>query len=69
MAVFFKTGENTAASVSWPVYFFLVLPMQAVWLFVKALVYLYAAVAVVVVFVCTWTYQRWRDHKESRPPA
>lgn len=38
MSVFFRTGENTAASVSWPVYLIFVLPFQLLYGFAKLLV-------------------------------
>lgn len=67
MSVFFRTGENTAASVPWWVYLCFILPVQLLWLFAKALVYVFAAMAAAVVFVSVRTYHWWNDRKPPHP--
>lgn len=69
MSVFFRTGEGSAVSFPWPVYIFVILPVQAMWLFAKYLVIACAAIVAAVVFVSVWTYKRVRDHAKSRPPT
>jgi len=76
MSVFFKTGDNMAVGVPWPVYLFVVLPFQAlwwmtrlVWLFFKAVgLFLVAAWAVALVLVRT-VRSRQSGDDEERPPA
>jgi hypothetical protein len=62
MSVFFRTGENTAASVSWPVYLFGVLPLQM-------LISFYKAAAYAVVFVVRGVVRLVRGQEENGPPA
>ena len=62
MSVFFRTGEHTAASVSWPVYVFAVLPLQLLFAFYKVIAY-------AIVFAVRGIMRVTRGHEERRPPA
>lgn len=62
MSVFFRTGEHSALSVSWPVYLFGVLPLQM-------LISFYKAAAYAVVFVVRGVVRLVRGHEENGPPA
>lgn len=72
MGVYFRTSDRSGVGIPWLLYVFVVLPVQAMWLFAKVLVYVFATVAaaaiVVVVFVVS-AIRRWRGHEENRPPA
>lgn len=67
MSVFLRTGRDSAVSVSWPVYVFFVLPIQMIWLFAKALVYVFAAAIAVIVFVSHFIWTRWNERKPPHP--
>lgn len=67
MGVFFRTGENSAIGVSWWFYLFVVLPLQVMWLFVKALVYVFAAAGVAVAFAAHFVWDRWNERKPPHP--
>jgi len=74
MGVYFRTGENTAAGVSWPTYFLLVLPVQllivwplkAVYWFFRGTVW--ACVLLFTLTVAAAHTMQDRRH-EDRPPA
>lgn len=72
MGVLFRTGENTAASVSWPVYFFFVLPFQLLYGFAKMLVLGFKWIGVALLALGSLVVagvRRARGHAEERPPA
>lgn len=77
MGVYFRTGENTAAGISWPVYFFIVLPVEVLFVWpVKILVWsakmLYRAGVVVAgaaLLAGREARERWQERQEDRPPA
>jgi hypothetical protein len=73
VSVFFRTGANSAASVSWPVYLFLVLPLQLLYGFFKLAVIAAKWLAIAVAAVAAFTVRTGRDwrrrHEENRPPA
>lgn len=62
MSVFFRTGDNSGVSVSWPVYLFGVLPLQLLIGFYKVVVY-------AVVFVVRGVVRLVRGDEENGPPA
>lgn len=65
MSVYFRTGENTAIGVPWWVYVCLVLPLQLLWWFGKALVLVFVLMGVAVFAVgrAGWALcQRSRQH-------
>lgn len=68
MGVIFRTGQNTAATVSWPVYMFLVLPVQMMLAVVKATIIVARWLVVGVMAAGAFVVARVR-HEESRPPA
>lgn len=69
MSVFFRTGENTAASISWPVYLFFVLPFQLLYGFAKMLVLCFKWIVVGIVAIVGLIVGAVRGHKEDRPPT
>jgi len=66
MGVLFRTGENTAASVSWPIYLLVVLPLQLLFGFYKVLIL--AAKWLIIGIAAASSFLRHR-HEENRPPA
>lgn len=68
MGVIFRTGEHTAASVSWPVYLFLVLPVQMLFAVIKGAIVAARWLVITVIAVASFVIGRLR-HEESRPPA
>lgn len=72
MAVFFRTGENSAASISWPTYVFLVLPFQLLYRFAKMIVLAFKWLAVGIAALVTLAVSAIRSvrrHEEDRPPT
>ena len=71
MSVFFRTGENTAASISWPVYLFFVLPFQLLYGFAKMLVLGFKWLAIGTVALGSLIVNGIRHarahHEEDRP--
>lgn len=65
VSVFFRTGERSAATVSWPIYLFAVLPLQLLFGFYRAAAYL----AVFVFRAMIAGIRTVRRHEERRPPA
>ena len=68
MGVFFRTGENTAAGISWPTYMFFVLPFQLLYGFAKMLVLAFKWLAIGIAAIVMLAVRTVR-HEESRPPA
>lgn len=65
MGVFFRTGENSAASFSWPVYLFVIAPLQFIGLMVKGFYYIAVGLAIAVMFVYRFGRDRWEARGTS----
>lgn len=72
MSVFFRAGEGSAVSVSWPVYLVFVLPFQLLYRFAKLLVLGFKWLAIgiaALVSIAVSAIRSMRGHEESRPPT
>lgn len=72
MSVYFRTGERSAAGISWPVYLVFVLPFQLLYGFAKLLVLGFKWLAVgiaALVALAVSAVRVLRGHKENRPPT
>ena len=76
MSVFFKTGDNMAVGVPWPVYLFVVLPFQAlwwmtrlVWLFFKGVGLFVMLAGSLILAGVRAARARVAGDDEERPPA
>lgn len=67
MGVFFRTGEGSAVSFPWPVYLFVILPVQMMWWFAKFLVIVFAAAAAAVIFAAHWAWAWWNERRPPHP--
>lgn len=63
MSVYFRTGQNTGASVPWWFYFLVVAPLQALYLMMKGLLYAAVAVGVFTVTASRFARDQWRQHR------
>jgi hypothetical protein len=63
MGVYFRTSQNTAASVPWWFYLFVVAPFQILYLMMKAVLYAAVAVGVFLMMAGRFARDQWRQHR------
>lgn len=63
MGVYFRTGQNTAASVPWWFYLFVVAPLQILYLMMKAVLYVAVAVGVFALMAGRFARDQWQQHR------
>jgi len=72
MGFYFKTSEHTAAGISWPTYIFLVAPVQALYGFLKLILFgfkwlLIGIAALTALAIAAVRAIRERDDETARP--
>jgi hypothetical protein len=63
MGVYFRTGQSSAASVSWWFYLFVVAPFQILYLMMKGVLYAAVAVGALTVMAGRFARDQWRRHR------
>lgn len=63
MGVYFRTSQNTAASVPWWFYMFVVAPFQLLYLMMKAILYAAVAVGVFLLMAGRSARDQWQKHR------
>ena len=65
MSVYFRTGRSSAVSFSWPVYLFVIAPLQLIGLMVKGFVYMGAILLTILIAVSRFVRDRWRRRNDE----
>lgn len=65
MSVYFRTGQNSGASVPWWFYLLVVAPLQLLYLMMKGVLYAAAAVAMFTVMTGRFARDQWRKHQND----
>lgn len=69
MNVFLRTGRDSAVSFSWWFYLLVVLPLQLLLAFWKAVLWLVIMVASGALWLARTGRTRWLERKENGPPT
>ena len=69
MGVYFRTGQGSAVGFSWPVYLFVIAPLQLIGLMIKGFFYMGAFVVAVVVAASRFARDRRRRRNDEKAGA
>ena len=69
MSVYFRTGRSSAVSFSWPIYLFVIAPLQLIVLMIRGFVYMGAILLAFLVAVSRFARERWQRRNDKNAGA
>ena len=69
MGVYFRTGQGSAVGFSWPVYLFIIAPLQLIGLMIKGFFYMGAILLTFLVAVSRFARERWQRRNDKNAGA